>query len=148
MTHRWLNYTMAIMKKSFESVVIFKQFLLTHNSLNLMWQVTTITLHITSITTYLFYNKCLAWMISSELCYIPLSISNILLWMRQDKILMASWNNNCRVCHESYKWTFLTGKYKYFEWVFITKRTRNAKKYITARKYVTRQINWIHKIQF
>ena len=86
MTHRWLNYTMAIMKKSFESVVIFKQFLLTHNSLNLMWQVTTITLHITSITTYLFYNKCFAWIFCSELCYIPKKISNILLWIRQDKI--------------------------------------------------------------
>ena len=75
------------MKKSFEIVIIFKQFLLTHNSLNLMRQVSTITLHITSITTYLFYDKCLAWIISSELCYIPnLSISNILLWMRQGKI--------------------------------------------------------------
>ena len=81
------NCTMAIMKKSFESVIIFKQFFLTHNSLNLMWQVSTITLHITSITTYLFYNKYLAWIISSELCYIAnLSISNILLWMRQGKI--------------------------------------------------------------
>ena len=138
-----------MVKKSFENLLIFKLFLLTHTSLNLNWQVTTITLHITSLTTYLFYNKCLAWIFSSELCYIPnLDISNILLWIRQvDKI---------RWLHEITTVVYVmnptnrlfTGKCKYFKWVFLTKRRRNTKKNIGAvRKYVTRQINWIHQIQ-